>query len=112
MAYGPFHRPANRRTQALATAKAQLRSGEIWGRAPRGGDAPQVLAFDGPLPPGRPGVEFTTPAPPDRQKMSGEVVWCAPEGTPHVEMGGDGDTLVVRARIVKARYACGHGAGG
>lgn len=64
MAYGPFHRVASP-TQTSATAKRQVASGEIWGRAARGGLFPCVKAYPNGIPPGRRGVEFTTGVAPD-----------------------------------------------
>lgn len=61
--YGPFHRLESP-TQTPATAALQEANGEMWGATARGGLNPTVKAYQGPLPPGARGVEFTTPVRP------------------------------------------------
>jgi RHS repeat-associated protein len=78
-----FHRLESP-TQTAEIAAAQQASGEIWGRTPRGGDVPTVQAYEGPLPEGTRGVEFTTDAPPSSVNPgSSEARWR--EGSPGVE---------------------------
>jgi hypothetical protein len=61
--YGPFHRLESP-TQTPATAALQEANGGVWGATARGGLNPTVKAYQGPLPPGARGVEFTTPVRP------------------------------------------------
>jgi hypothetical protein len=65
--YGPYWRWQST-TQTLEIAARQVISSEMWGRVPRGGylAVPTVQAYDGPLPPGRNGIEFYTPVRPDQ----------------------------------------------
>jgi hypothetical protein len=57
--HGPFHRLESP-TQTPDVARLQQRSGEIWGRTPKGGLEPTVQAYRGPLPEGARGIEFFT----------------------------------------------------
>ena len=58
-------------TQTKATAYLQETTGEIWGRAMRGGGAfPCVKAYWGPLPIGARGVEFACRTPPTHPNPS------------------------------------------
>ncbi len=61
--YGPFHRLESP-TQTPATAALQEANGEMWGATAAGGLNPTVKAYQGPLPSGARGVEFTTPVRP------------------------------------------------
>lgn len=65
-------------TQTAEVAAQQEASGELWGRAPRWGIEPAVQAFDGPLPPGRRGIEFTTDVEPDADGFPGLPTWRGP----------------------------------
>ena len=79
-----FHRLESP-TQTRTTALAQVRSGEVWGKAIRGGGIPCVKAYRGSIPASDRGVEFTTPIVP--QKGSGtphEARWYYPH-TPGVK---------------------------
>jgi hypothetical protein len=69
--YGPFHRLQSP-TQDDHTAQLQMQSQEMWGRARRGSDIPQVQAYTGPLPRGAKGIEFTTHVAPDPQQPPGQ----------------------------------------
>ena len=51
--------------QSPDVAAQQQASGQIWGLTPQGGMAPTVQAYNGPLPTGARGVEFTTPVAPE-----------------------------------------------
>jgi RHS repeat-associated protein len=87
--------PANLRTyhrlespsQPPEVARQQVESGEVWGRPPRGSDIPKVQAYDGPLPAGRRGIEFTTDVPPDPRGIPGQPTWAGPR--PGVRVEGD-----------------------
>ena len=74
-------------TQTPADAARQEASGEIWGRAPRGGTTPKVKAYPGPLPPGTRGIEFTTDVPPDPGSAPKRPDWSGPR--PGVVIEGD-----------------------
>lgn len=58
-----FHRLESP-TQTAADAKTIESSGELWGNPARGSDIPSVKAYNGPLPDGAQGIEFTTPVTP------------------------------------------------
>jgi hypothetical protein len=84
-------------TQTEEDAIMQVESGEIWGRPSRGSDIPSVKAYRGKLPPGKRGVQFTTPIQPDRGSGTPyEARWYYPQ-TPGVELrtGEDGEDYAV-----------------
>ena len=74
-----FHRRDNPETQTRANVDQIIRSGELWGKAPRngfGGFEPTVQAYEGPLPEGINGFEFTTRVAPDSGGMpNGKWHW-------------------------------------
>ncbi len=72
-------------TQSPADAAKQAASGEVWGRAPRYSPIPQVQAYDGPLPRGSRGIEFTTDVPPDRYAHPGNPTSSGPRPGVRVE---------------------------
>lgn len=72
-----YHRLAST-TQTPEHAALQERSGELWGRPPRGSDIPAVKAYRGPLPPGKLGIEFTTEVEPDPWTAAHRVRWTGP----------------------------------
>lgn len=65
-------------TQTEEAARKQEQTGEVWGRARRGGNEPSVKAYRGPLPDGSRGVEFVTSVPPDIGCPPGRVDWTGP----------------------------------
>ncbi|WP_220084388.1 RHS repeat domain-containing protein [Stenotrophomonas maltophilia] len=83
--YGPFHRLGD-----SAGAVQEIRaSGELRGNPPTNffrSDIPKVKAYDGPLPAGAKGFEFTTPVAPDRGHVPGKPTWSP--GTPGVQERG------------------------
>lgn len=84
-----------------ALARTQQASGEIWGRAARhvhASDIPKVKAYDGPLPSGTPGIEFTTDVPPDPGCVPGKPVWSGPREGVVVEDG----FAKIRATVTKS----------
>ena len=93
MSYGPFHRIESP-TQSSETAKLQQESQQIWGRARRHSDIPQVQAYLGPLPQissttqYERGIEFWTHAAPDK-------------GTVHARWTGPRDGVVVEGGFAK-----------
>ncbi len=72
--YGPYHR-VNSTSQTDEDAAKIEASGELWGRPPRGSGIPQPQAYDGPLPPGRIGIEFRTDVAPHGGSPPGQVRW-------------------------------------
>ena len=75
--YGPYYRLKSS-TQTNEVAKLQVQSQEIWGKARRGSDIPQVQAYVGELPPNELGIEFTTTTPPDDNLPPHHVRWTGP----------------------------------
>jgi hypothetical protein len=63
--FGPFHRLLAPDVQDPATLAHQLRSGEIWGRAPSWGGSPAVKAYKGRLASSAKGIEFWSFQAPD-----------------------------------------------
>ena len=61
----PYHRLESP-TQTSAVAKAQVASGEIWGRPARGSSIPSVKAYRNQLPANRRGIEFITQVMPSK----------------------------------------------
>lgn len=61
----PYHRVESP-TQTSADAKAQVASGEIWGRPARGSNIPSVKAYRNQLPANRRGIEFITQVTPSK----------------------------------------------
>jgi hypothetical protein len=71
-------------TQRKETARQQIQSQEIWGKArkpPYASYTLQVKAYKGPLPPGARGIEFSTEALPDN---------CCPPYAASWSVGGYG----------------------
>ena len=99
--HGPYHRLASP-TQTGETAAKQQQSGEVWGKGSRqaGGGAgiPAVKAYDGPLPDGKQGVEFTTPVAPTSGSRPGQSNWY--QGSPGVKSVDD-DTVSIPATVTK-----------
>jgi hypothetical protein len=71
-------------TQTPAIAVLQVRSGEIWGRAPKNGLCPTVQAYPWRLN-GHRGIEFTTQIPPHSMSAPHEARWYL-GFTPGVEL--------------------------
>jgi hypothetical protein len=106
--YGPFHRlDGGGGTQTEETARRQLSSGEVWGRASRfSGGIPLAQAHQGPLPSGARGIEFLAFVPPD--KRWGAAEWRVPQvtasGGPRVWREEDpilGEVVKVRVAITR-----------
>lgn len=72
-----YHRRGSS-TQTEADAEVIRASGELRGRVPRYGAVPAVQAFEGALPDGAWGIEFTTPVPPDPTSLPGRPEWRGP----------------------------------
>ncbi|MGW7531333.1 WXG100-like domain-containing protein [Amycolatopsis sp. NPDC054798] len=80
--YGPYHRLESR-TQSAETAKLIEESSQVWGKTPRHGANPAVQAWNGPLPPGKRGVEFYTDVKPHfYRSKQGLREWRAEQGIP------------------------------
>lgn len=71
-------------TQSPEDARMQTTSGELWGKGYRDQGFPSVQAYTGPLPPGRRGIEFTTPVPAAKNTPPGKATWYP--GTPGVRV--------------------------
>lgn len=71
---GPFNRIESD-TQTKETALKQEKSGEIWGRTPRGGIEPTVQAYAGTLKKAERGIEFTTDTIPHPNGSPFEARW-------------------------------------
>jgi hypothetical protein len=65
-------------TQKPADARKQEMSGELWGQAAPSGLQPKVKAYQGGLPDGKRGLEFTTDTPPDPGCPPGQAFWSGP----------------------------------
>jgi hypothetical protein len=75
-----YHR-VKTETQTIGDAIKQQNSMQVFGFPPRHNnqsDIPKVKAFDGPLPEGREGIEFTTGVEPDRGSRPGKPCWSGP----------------------------------
>lgn len=64
--------------QSPEVARAQERSGEVWGRVAHMGLMPCVKAYRGPLPSGARGIEFRTDVEPDPDGPPGVATWTGP----------------------------------
>ena len=71
---GDFNRRESN-TQTKEVAIAQQKSGEIWGRTPRGGMCPTVQAYGGSLEIGRRGINFSTSVKPQPDGSPFEARW-------------------------------------
>jgi len=96
--YGPFHRLWSS-TQSVETMRKVLRSGELWGRAPRYGLSPAVQAYAGRLPDGKQGFEFFAAVPPDRP-FGPQSYWRA-----RLDGGVRGDHEWAKLRVVLSRVS-------
>jgi hypothetical protein len=77
-------------SQTSETAERQQNTLEIWGSPPRNmyqSDIPKVKAYEGKLPEGKRGIEFTTDIMPDSGCRPGEPVWSGPRMGVTVEDG-------------------------
>ena len=90
--YGPFHRLQSP-TQTNDFAQKQEESGELWGRARRFSNIPQVQAYIGPLPENAIGIEFMTTVKPD-------------EGTVHARWTGPREGVRVNQNEGFAKIGC------
>jgi hypothetical protein len=98
MPIGPFCRWESE-TQTRQDALMQEKSGEVWGRAPRGGLEPTVQAYIGPLK-NRRGIEFITNTAPHPNASPFEARWYLTR-TPGVvlrQKGGE-DFACILARV-------------
>ena len=101
-AYGPFYRLEGL-TQTPATAAMQEASGEVWGTTARGGLYPSVAAYQGPLPEGARGIEFTTGVKPSDiglGKPGNIAIWR--QGSPGVHDAGN-DYVKIAANVRNAQ---------
>lgn len=86
-------------TQTARIAVIQVRTGEIWGKTPRGGLYPTVQAYPGGLG-GRRGIEFVTGIAPHSMSAPHEARWYYPL-TPGVELrqSGGQDFACIKASV-------------
>jgi uncharacterized protein RhaS with RHS repeats len=93
----------HRRTAAYPNEIDQvLQSGEVWGRRRSnifgGGLDPQVKAYEGPLPQGTPGYEFSTGVPQDPGTAPGNATWTGPRpGVNEI----DDETVAIKVEILR-----------
>ena len=83
-----YHRRASP-TQTKKVAEQVLSTKELWGQTPSWGARPAVQAWEGPLPPGTSGFEFTTKVPPDPSSLPSLPTWRGPR--PGVDLFTDED---------------------
>jgi hypothetical protein len=96
--FGPFRRLIN----SLEEVNKVLRSGEIWGRAPRHvfqRDIPKVKAYAGKLPSGARGIEFETEVEPDIGHVPGKPTWSAKPKRAGIEC--DGDYAKIKVHVLR-----------
>ena len=74
-------------TQEPEHAQKQERSGELWGSVAQFGLQPKVKAYEGNLPDGVRGIEFTTDTPPDFGCPPGQAFWSGPRDGVEVVAG-------------------------
>ena len=78
----------HRRNDPIENIEKIKESGELRGNPPTNvfaSDIPKVQAFDGPLPPGQKGFEFTTPSIPDKGSVPGRPDFSGNGFNPTVE---------------------------
>jgi hypothetical protein len=97
---GVYHRRKSP-TQTYRVAQRQIESGELWGRAPRYGIIPAVKAYDGPLPEGVEGIEFTTEVLPDPGCAPGLPTWRGPRPGVRVQDGW----AKIQVAVTRVRYS-------
>jgi hypothetical protein len=94
--YGPFHR-----FQTGADNELVSSTGFLGGRPIRNiaqGVLPRVKAHEGPLPPGRSGIEFMTTVEPDKGHPPLTAFWTGPR--PGVEVRSDEELALISVRII------------
>lgn len=84
-------------TQSRAVAAIQEASHEMWGSPAATSSRPTVKAFEGPLPQGARGIEFTTDVEPDPGGAPGRVEWSGPRQGVRV----DGDIAKIDCVILR-----------
>lgn len=85
------------------TVKKIISSGELHGAAPKNfyaSDIPAVQAYNGPLPDGKSGFEFTTDVPPDNGGHPHIKHWTGPRQGVKVI---DGDRAIISCTVTKTR---------
>jgi|GEM_PF-1129204 len=102
-----FHRLESR-TQTASDAAAIQKSGELFGTPPQGSGIPTVQAYNGPLPPGQKGIEFTTTAQGSPANIQGTETRFRP-GDPGVSVrenvplsnGTESDVAVIQCFVTR-----------
>jgi hypothetical protein len=77
-------------------------SGQLWGKPPRNSfssDIPKAKAYEGALPEGARGFEFTTPILPDAGHVPGKPTWSGPRDG--VTVDGDWAKIPVEIRRIQ-----------
>jgi hypothetical protein len=93
--------PVYHRFQDAETSKLMIESGKAGGRPAWHSDIPKVKAFLGPLPPDRPGIEFTTDVVPDRGCPPGYAYWSG--GRPGIEVLESNELVAIAVTITKVQ---------
>lgn len=75
--HGPFHRKSKDGDDPRRLFAAMAESGELWGRGERNSPHLAALAFFGPLPDGKSGIEFFSLLEPHRP-WGGAAMWFSP----------------------------------
>jgi RHS repeat-associated protein len=88
-------------TQTPADARRQERTGVIGGYAARGSAIPTVKAYNGPLPPGARGLEFSTTVPPAPGSVPGQPKWYPGQPGVGVIPGEKGPMAAIPATILR-----------
>ena len=98
--FGPYHR-----TDPPDVIEKVVKSGELWGRAPRNFNAsnfPKAKAYLGPLPEDVVGFEFVTDVAPDKNGVPEKPTWCDKYGPrPGVVIEDDFAKIKVKVRKVQ-----------
>jgi hypothetical protein len=79
---GPVYHRLRSPTQPIALDAVMIQRGQLCGGPAWGSSIPSVKAYDGPLPGGASGIEFTTTVPPTPGSPPGLVKWY--KGSPGV----------------------------
>lgn len=95
--YGPFHRLTSP-TQDTETLRAQLKSGQLWGKTASEELGPVAEAWKGPLKDSESGIEFWAFTPPERPW--GSILRWWREGD-YVTIDREADVVKVEVAIVR-----------
>jgi hypothetical protein len=93
--------PIYHRFQGAEASRIMEETGKVGGRPAWHSDIPKVKAFLGPLPPNRPGIEFTANIAPDRGCPPGYAYWS--EGRADVEVLEPNELVAIAVTITKVQ---------